>query len=98
MARAGGFFSYAAGTAYTMLTHYNVSGLEIDNDFTDLPACKGLSSSAAICVLVARAFNLIYHLNMSLRGEMECAYQGEIKTPSQCGRMDQGCAYGNMFV
>ena len=25
---------------------------------------------------------------------MEYAYQGEILTPSQCGRMDQGCAYG----
>ena len=23
------------------------------------------------------------------------AYQGEITTPSRCGRMDQGCAYGN---
>jgi len=26
---------------------------------------------------------------------MELAYQGEITTPSRCGRMDQGCAYGN---
>lgn len=25
---------------------------------------------------------------------MELAYQGEILTPSQCGRMDQACAYG----
>ena len=26
---------------------------------------------------------------------MELAYQGEITTPSRCGRMDQGCAYGD---
>ena len=26
---------------------------------------------------------------------MEYAYLGEITTPSRCGRMDQGCAYGN---
>ena len=29
---------------------------------------------------------------------MELAYQGEITTPSRCGRMDQGCAYGDRPV
>ena len=46
-------------------------------------------------MLVARAFNRIYDLKMTVRGEMEYAYLGEITTPSRCGRMDQGCAYGN---
>jgi UTP-glucose-1-phosphate uridylyltransferase/galactokinase len=91
----GGFFSYAAGVAYQVLTHYRVRGVEIDNFQTDLPVRKGLSSSAAICVLVARAFNRIYDLKLTVRGEMELAYQGEITTPSRCGRLDQGCAYGN---
>ena len=94
-AEKGGFFSYAAGVAYQVLTHYHVRGLEIDNFRTDLPIKKGLSSSAAICVLVARAFNRIYDLKLTIRGEMEYAYLGEITTPSRCGRMDQGCAYGN---
>ena len=94
-AEQGGFFSYAAGVAYQVLTHYRVRGLEIDNYLTDLPVKKGLSSSAAICVLVARAFNRIYDLKMTVRGEMEYAYTGEITTPSRCGRMDQGCAFGN---
>jgi len=94
----GGFFSYAAGVAYQVLTHYRVRGLEIDNDHTDLPIKKGLSSSAAICVLVARAFNRLYDLKMTIRGEMEFAYRGEITTPSRCGRMDQGCAFGNRPV
>ncbi|MBM4083728.1 MAG: GHMP kinase, partial [Planctomycetes bacterium] len=94
-AEKGGFFSYAAGVAYQVLTHYRVRGLEIDNYLTDLPIKKGLSSSAAICVLVARAFNRIYDLKMTVRGEMEYAYVGEITTPSRCGRMDQGCAFGN---
>lgn len=97
-AEAGDFFSYAAGVAYYVLTNYQVKGLEIDNYLTDLPIKKGLSSSAAICVLVARAFNRLYNLKMTLRGEMEVAYQGEILTPSQCGRMDQGCAYGNQPI
>ncbi len=76
-AEQGGFFSYAAGVAYQVMTHYRVRGLEIDNYMTDLPVKKGLSSSAAICVLVARAFNRIYDLKMTTRGEMEFAYLGE---------------------
>jgi UTP-glucose-1-phosphate uridylyltransferase/mevalonate kinase len=94
-AQRGGFWSYVAGVAYQILTHYHVHGLVINNYKTDLPVKKGLSSSAAICVLTARAFNRVYDLKMTTRGEMELAYQGEITTPSRCGRMDQGCAYGN---
>jgi UTP-glucose-1-phosphate uridylyltransferase/mevalonate kinase len=94
----GGFASYAAGVAYQILTHYRVRGIEINNYLTDLPIQKGLSSSAAICVLVARAFNQLYDLKMTVRGEMEYAYTGEITTPSRCGRLDQGCAYGNRPV
>ncbi|GAB4472028.1 MAG: hypothetical protein Kow00124_09570 [Anaerolineae bacterium] len=93
-ARTGDFWSYAAGTAYQMLTRFGVDGLRIDNFRTTLPVKKGLSSSAAICVLVARAFNRVYNLGLSVRDEMELAYQGEITTPSRCGRMDQGCAFG----
>jgi len=97
-AQKGGFWSYIAGVAYQVLTNYHVRGLVIDNYKTDLPVKKGLSSSAAICVLAARAFNRIYDLKLTTRGEMELAYQGEITTPSRCGRMDQGCAFGNRPV
>ena len=31
---------------------------------------------------------------VTVRGEMDLAYHGEITTPSQCGRMDQCCAFG----
>jgi UTP-glucose-1-phosphate uridylyltransferase/mevalonate kinase len=94
-AQRGGYWSYVAGVAHQVLTHYQVRGLVIDNYKTDLPIKKGLSSSAAICVLTARAFNRVYDLKLTIRGEMELAYQGEITTPSRCGRMDQGCAFGN---
>jgi len=97
-AQKGGFWSYAAGVAYQVLTNYHVRGLVINNYLTDMPIKKGLSSSAAICVLTARAFNRIYDLKLTVRGEMELAYQGEITTPSRCGRMDQGCAFGNRPV
>ena len=97
-AERGGFFSYIAGVAYQVLTHYHVRGLTLHNYHTDMPVKKGLSSSAAICVLTARAFNRIYDLKMTVRGEMEMAYQGEILTPSRCGRMDQGCAFGSRPV
>jgi UTP-glucose-1-phosphate uridylyltransferase/mevalonate kinase len=94
-ARGGGFWSYVAGVAYQVMTNYHVRGLVIDNFKTDLPMKKGLSSSAAVCVLTARAFNRVYDLKLTTRGEMELAYFGEITTPSRCGRMDQGCAFGN---
>lgn len=97
-AQKGGFWSYIAGVAYQALTHYHVRGLVINNYSTDLPIKKGLSSSAAICVLTARAFNRVYDLKLTVRGEMEMAYQGEITTPSRCGRLDQGCAFGNRPV
>jgi UTP-glucose-1-phosphate uridylyltransferase/mevalonate kinase len=97
-AQRGGFWSYVAGVAYQVLTNYHVRGLVIHNYKTDLPIRKGLSSSAAICVLTARAFNRVYDLKLTVRGEMELAYMGEITTPSRCGRMDQGCAYGNRPV
>lgn len=93
-AQAGGYWSYIAGVAYQIQTNYHVRGLVINNYETDMPMKKGLSSSAAICVLAARAFNRVYDLKMTVRGEMEMAYQGEITTPSRCGRLDQGCAFG----
>jgi UTP-glucose-1-phosphate uridylyltransferase/mevalonate kinase len=97
-AQKGGYWSYIAGVAYQALTHYHIRGLVINNYKTDLPIKKGLSSSAAICVLAARAFNRVYDLKLTVRGEMEMAYQGEITTPSRCGRLDQGCAFGNRPV
>ncbi|MGB3532317.1 MAG: GHMP kinase [Microcoleaceae cyanobacterium] len=98
IAKKGGFYSYGAGVAYQFMQKYGVKGIEINNDFTDLPIQKGLSSSAAICVLVARAFNQVYDLNLSKQEEMEIAYLGERMTPSQCGRLDQACAYGNQPI
>jgi len=65
---------------------------------TDLPVARGLSSSAAISVLTARAFNQVHRLGLDLREEMDLAYRGELATGSQCGRMDQACAYGRQVV
>jgi galactokinase len=97
-ARRAGFWSYIAGVAYQIVSRFPVRGLRIRNYRTDLPMQKGLSSSAAICVLTARAFSRLYGLNLTIRQEMELAYLGETTTPSQCGRMDQGCAFGNSAV
>jgi len=73
-AQEGGFWSYIAGVAYQVLVNYNTGGLVLHNYKTDLPVRKGLSSSAAICVLTARAFNILYDLKLSVRDEMELAY------------------------
>lgn len=94
VAHSGSFFAYCAGVASYMLEWYNVGGVKIKITSMTLPIKSGLSSSAAICVLVARAFNELYHLNMSTRGEMNVAYVGELRTESRCGRLDQACAFG----
>ena len=79
VAQEGGFFSYAAGVAYHLASFHKTGGLEIDNYKTTMPVKKGLSSSAAFCVLVARAFNLAYDLKLNIRGEMEAAYHALIE-------------------
>ena len=94
-ATCGSFFSYVAGVTYQIRKKYpNVGGMLLNNYKTTLPVKKGLSSSAAVCVLTARALNQLYGLNLTKREEMEFAYLGETTTPSKCGRMDQGCAFG----
>ena len=94
MAQTGGYFSYVAGVASYINDNYRVGGVKITVYKQDLPIKSGLSSSAAICVLVARAFNQLYHLKMNVKGEMQAAFKGEQRTPSRCGRLDQACAYG----
>jgi len=88
------FDSYAAGTACVLLKKHPNLGLKLRIYRRTLPLKKGLSSSAAVCVLTARAFNRIHSLNLSVEDEMELAYRGELLTGSHCGRMDQACAYG----
>jgi len=95
-AQEGGFFSYSAGVAYYILRDHKIKGLTISNTI-NLPIKRGLSSSS-ICVLTARAFSVMYDLSLTRREEMEYAYKGEILTGSECGRMDQVCAYGEIPV
>jgi mevalonate kinase len=92
-ARGADFFSYAAGVAAELVEHHGLGGLRL-RVAGDLPVRKGLSSSAAICVLVARAYAAVYGLALSPRDEMALAYAGERRTGSECGRMDQVCAFG----
>ncbi len=96
-ARRGGFFSYAAGVAAEVAERHRVGGLRLAIR-GDLPMGKGLSSSAALCVLVARAFSRAYGLGLGPRDEMELAYAGERRAGSECGRMDQVCAFGRRPV
>lgn len=94
VAKSGSFFCYCAGVASYMLEWYKVGGVHIHLTKMDMPMKSGLSSSAAICVLVCRAFNQIYNLNLNTMGEMNIAYWGELRTTSRCGRLDQACAFG----
>ena len=94
IAKSSSFFSYCAGVASYMLEWYKVGGVHIHITKMNMPMKSGLSSSAAICVLVCRAFNQLYKLNLNTMGEMNIAYWGELRTASRCGRLDQACAFG----
>lgn len=94
-AASNSVWCYICGVTYQLKKAFpHIGGIVLDNYKTTLPVKKGLSSSAAVCVLTARAFNELYNLNLTKRQEMEFAFLGETTTPSKCGRMDQGCAYG----
>src|SRR5574344_2294967 len=94
VATSGSFFCYCAGVASYTLEWSKVGGVKSTIKKMTLPMKSGLSSSAAICVLVARAFNTVYGLNLNTMGEMNIAYVGELRTSSRCGRLDQACAFG----
>lgn len=94
VALSSSLYSYIAGTVLELGKHFRVGGAEIVNYRADLPIKKGLSSSAAICVLIVRALNQLYDLKLTAMGEMDIAYRGEIQTPSRCGRLDQCVAFG----
>ncbi|MDD2970823.1 MAG: sugar phosphate nucleotidyltransferase [Lachnospiraceae bacterium] len=98
LAAESGLFSYCCGVAAYMCENYHVAGVSIRINKVTLPMKKGLSSSAAVCCLVAKAFNELYGLNISTRGIMQIAYRGELLTGSRCGRLDQACAYGETPV
>lgn len=102
LAKEGGYLSYIFGTVAVLLDHPaflakvagSIPGMFLENYLTTLPMKKGLSSSAAICVLTAKAFNVHYSLGLDQSQIMEIAYQGEMLTPSHCGRMDQCVVMG----
>ena len=93
------FFRYCAGVAHVMISRFGVTGgIDIKITAMDLPLKKGVSSSAAVCILIARAFNEVYSLGLFPHELMDIAYRGELLTGSQCGRMDQACIYGKSPV
>lgn len=93
------FFRYCAGVAHEMLRRERLPhGLDIQIVEMELPLKKGVSSSAAVCILVAKAFNQCYGLKMLPHELMDVSYAGERLTGSQCGRMDQACIYGSTPV
>jgi len=92
------FFRHCAGVAHEVLNRYGVGGVSLNIHQMDLPLKKGVSSSAAVCITVAKAFDGVYGLNLFPHELMDLAYVGERLTGSQCGRMDQACIFGKTPV
>jgi len=95
---SGSFYSYVAGTALYMLRTYQVGGINVEVKYNTLPIKKGLSSSAAICSLLVKAFDYFYDLNLDFATKMDCAYYGERLAQSKCGKLDQICINGEKLV
>lgn len=86
---------YGAAVAYMMSTRFlHAHGINVTITSETLPPAKGFSSSAALCVLIVRAFNVVYGLSLTPRAEMDIAFAAERLTGSACGRMDQIVAVG----
>lgn len=88
------YYSYISSTIKYMIDNYDVKGIKIKVTKSTLPEKKGLSSSAAICVLVVKAYNEIYDLNLSVDEEMKIAFISEQNVGSKCGKLDQVVALG----
>lgn len=75
------FFGYVAGTAAEVIERYSLQnrpelpGIDINNYKTSLPMGKGLSSSAAVCVLAVHCFEALYGLDIGLAECMDLAYR-----------------------
>lgn len=86
------YLRYVYATTIYMAEAYNLPidrwniELEINQD---LPQGIGLSSSAAICVLMVAIYNRIFNLNMTVDDIMIAAWKSERMTGSKCGRLDQ---------
>ena len=95
-ANSNTFFSYICGTVLCMLKKYNnLSGLDITIEKMDLPLKKGLSSSAAICLTIVKAYNELYDLNLTNNEIVMLAYNGEHLAGSKCGLLDQNTIINN---
>lgn len=101
-AAQGGYWAYVSASAAAYLEHFQAVtgsiasfGVHIVNYRTSLPMKKGLSSSAAVCVLTLRALSSVFGVELSDAECMELAFRAEsCYTPSQCGRMDQCVVMG----
>lgn len=88
------YFRFCVGVAHEVFRQHLVpGGINLRITGADLPIEKGVASSAAVCLLVARAFDKVYSLGWSTKRTMDLAYQGERITGSLCGRMDQACIF-----
>jgi len=95
-AQANNFYSYICGTILYLKQNYkSISGIKIEITKMDLPIKKGLSSSAAICIIIAKAYNELYHLNLTDEEIKKVAYEGEHLANSKCGMLDQTSILSN---
>lgn len=84
------FWKYVLCTiSYIKDKYKKVEGIYLNIKKVTLPMKKGLGSSAAICLLVVKAYNILYNLNLTEEEEANVAYYSELLSGSKCGKLDQ---------
>ena len=96
-ARSAHAFRYIAGTAAEWRRRFDTPGVRL-RLISDLPARRGLSSSASACLATLRGLSAAHGPMLSREAEMELAYLGERRTGSACGRLDQVVAHGRVVT
>ena len=92
------FYSYLCGTILYLLRNYQIGGISITITKMDLPIKVGLSSSAAICLTIVKAYNKLYNLNLSDNEIIHSAHEGEILAGSRCGNLDYETIQNNGLI
>lgn len=84
------FWKYALGIILYLKKHIkNISGIKVNIIDVTLPMKRGLASSAAISLLITKAYNALYNLNLTSTEELDISYYGELSIGSKCGKLDQ---------
>lgn len=93
------FWKYVLCTiSYLKIKYQELGGIHLKIKKDTLTMKKGLVSSSAICLLVVKAYNLLYNLNLSKDEETDIAYHSELLVESKPNPLIQNDHLGPTMI